>query len=126
MHWKVTFYFPYLPYEKKIILIRSSSSFTFSMISLEKVLKFLFPMKASYILVCCWVLNFLMERETFFYLLELFREWSFIYMVHILDLRSRILSYFCLIEMRKLPISICISLIYLAFFLSDSLSSLKR
>ena len=86
------------------------------MISLEKVLKFLFPMKASYILVCFWVLNFLMERETFFSLLELFREWSFIYMVHILDLRSRILSYFCLIEMRKLPISICISLIYLAFF----------
>ena len=126
MHWKVTFYLPSLLYEKKTILTSQSSQFTFQMIYFENVLKFLLPMNAYSILVCFQLLNFLIESETFFYLLELFLECSLMYIVQILDFRSRILSYFCLIEIRKLAISICIYLIYLAFFLSDSLSSLKR
>jgi len=67
-----------------------------------------------------------MDNETFFYLLELFLECNLIYMVQILDLRSLILSYFCLIDILRLPISICIYLIYLAFFLSDYLNYLNK
>jgi len=62
----------------------------------------------------------------FFYLLVEFRLCSFMYIVHILDLRSLILSYFCLMETLNEPIYDCIYLIYFPFFLSVYLSSLKR
>jgi hypothetical protein len=96
------------------------------MIYLLKFLKFLLPINAYYSFEFCWVLNFRIDKETFFYLLELFRECSFMYIVHILDFKSRILSYFCFIETLKLAISICIYFIYFAFFLSDYLSSLNK